>query len=136
MKNNLAKISLLTLLAAAIIAVPVATSAQDNNAGAKSETAPAKAKKKDSLVFRGAVKTVDATAMTFTVGERTFNVTSETKITKNGQPAVLSDVTAGETVAGAYKKGADGKLNATTVKIGAKGEGKGKKKDTGSTDAK
>jgi hypothetical protein len=123
MKTNIARISLLTLIAAALIAVPAATSAQD--AGTNSATAPAKAKKaKATLPFNGAVTAVDTNAVTFAVGERTFNVTSATKITKSGQPAVLGDLTVGETVTGAYKKSADGKLDATSVKIGGK-----KKKD-------
>lgn len=126
MKTNIAKISLLTLIAAALIAVPAATSAQEAGTNSTAATAPAKAKKaKTTLPFNGAVAAVDTNAMTFAVGERTFNVTSTTKITKSGQPAVLGDLTVGETVTGAYKKGADGKLDATSVKIGGK-----KKKDT------
>ena len=58
--------------------------------------------------------------MTLKVGERTFDITSKTKITKNGEPATLSDITVGEMVGGAYKKGADGKLEATSVKVGGK----------------
>ena len=132
MKINLAKISLLTLLAAAVVALPVTLRAQDANTKAPDQAAPAKAKK-GSATFHGAVTAVDTKAMTFTVGDKTYNVTSETKITKNGQPATLSDVTTGETVGGTFKKGADGKLNAATLHVGVKegkGEGK-KKKDTG-----
>ena len=49
-----------------------------------------------------------------------MHVTSDTKITKDGQPARFADITAGATVSGAYKKDADGKLTATTVRIGEK----------------
>lgn len=125
MKTNIAKISLLTLIAAAILAVPVAARAQDATTNAPATGAPVKAKKaKTGLTFHGAASAVDTNAMTITVGKHTFNVTSDTKITKNGQPAVLSDITVGETVGGAYKKGADGSLNATSIKVGGK-----KKKD-------
>jgi len=55
-----------------------------------------------------------------TVGKRTFEVTSETKITKNGQPAILSDIAVGDKVGGAYKKADDGKLTATTINDGKK----------------
>jgi hypothetical protein len=126
MKKNLAKISLLTLIAAAIIAVPVATPAQDAGTNAPAADAPVKKAKKakNSLVFRGAASAVDTNAMTLTVGQRTFDVTADTKITKDGQPAVLGDINVGEMVGGAYKKGTDGKLSATTIRIGLK-----KKKD-------
>jgi hypothetical protein len=76
------------------------------------------------MVFRGAASAVDTNAMTLTVGQRTFDVTADTKITKDGQPAVLGDITVGEMVGGAYKKGTDGKLSAPTIRIGLK-----KKKD-------
>lgn len=124
MKTNLVKFSLLTLIAAALVAVPAAR-AQDAGAAAATNAAPAKVKKpKSSLVFHGAAAAVDTKAMTLKVGERTFDITSKTKITKNGEPATLSDITVGEMVGGAYKKGADGKLEATSVKVGGK-----KKKD-------
>jgi len=58
--------------------------------------------------------------MTFMVGKMTIAVTSSTKITKDGQPAVFADITAGETVGGAYKKDDAGKLNAMSVRIGEK----------------
>jgi hypothetical protein len=60
-----------------------------------------------------------------TVGERTFEITSDTKISKDGQPAILSDGVVGEKVGGAYKKSDDGKLAATTIHFGDK-----KKKET------
>ena len=69
--------------------------------------------------------------MTFTIGKRTFEVTSETKIEKDGQPATLSDATAGETVGGTYKKSDDGKLAAISVRFGDK-----KKKETPDSSAK
>ena len=51
---------------------------------------------------------VDTNAMTLTVGKRTFNMTSETIVTKDGKPAVLADGVVGEPVRGSYKKNADG----------------------------
>jgi hypothetical protein len=126
MKTNLLKISLLTLLATAVIAVPMTSRAQD-----AATNAPVKVKKaKSGLTFRGAASAVDTNAMTVTVGERTFNITSATKIAKNGKPAVLADITAGETVSGAYKKNADGKMDATTITVGKK---KKAKESTGGT---
>lgn len=80
------------------------------------------------MVFNGKVTAVDKDAMTLTVGKRTFEINSETKITKNETPATLSDITVGEKVGGAYKNGADGKLIATTVHIGSKADGEKKHK--------
>ena len=62
--------------------------------------------------------------MTLTVGKLTLQVTSDTKITKDGKPATLADGVVGEPVSGAYQKTADGKLNATTIHFGAKAEKK------------
>lgn len=130
--KNILKIS---LFVAAIVAAPALSRAQDttNQAPAVApaapaatpatpdQTTPAPAKpKKQGLVFRGTVSTVDTNAMTLTVGTRTFDITSDTKITKDGQPAILSDIAVGDKVSGAYKKSEDGKLNATTVRDGKK----------------
>ncbi len=120
MKNNttkMTKITLLAVMAATLIAAPAITRAQEStNAPAAQTPAP---KKKHGSVFHGKVAAVDATAMTFTVGETTAVVSSTTKITKDGQPAVFADITVGETVACAYKKDDAGKLNAISVRIGA-----------------
>jgi len=77
-------------------------------------------RKHDSLVFGGTLSAIDTNAMTLTVGERTFEITSDTKITKAGQPAVLADGVVGGKVSGAYKKSEDGKLTATTIHFGDK----------------
>jgi hypothetical protein len=61
---------------------------------------------------------VDTSAMSITVGEMTIGVTSETKIMKNGQPAMLSDLTVGDMAGGYYKKDDAGKMTATTIRIG------------------
>jgi hypothetical protein len=61
---------------------------------------------------------VDTNAMTLTVEKRTFNMTSDTIITKDSKPAVLADGVVGEQVRGAYRKNDDGKLDAVTVRFG------------------
>jgi len=116
MKNNIA---LYAIVAAALIVAPASLRAQDA-ATTNSPAATTPAPKKHGLPFRGKVAAVDTTAMTVTVGTKTFNVTSETKITKDGEPATLSDITVGETIRGSYKKDAEGKLNATVIRIGEK----------------
>src|SRR5271154_4581949 len=122
MKTTILKIAC-TLFASAIITAPALSRAQDaasTNAPATDQTAPAKVKKHGAIVFSGKLTALDTNAMTFTVSSRTFEITSETKITKDGQPAVLADGVVGETAGGAYKKVADGKLSATSVHFGAK----------------
>ena len=121
MKNNLAKITLFSLIAAALVAASSVSRAEDStNAPAATTPAP----KKHSLPFKGKVASVDTNAMTFTIKNTTIAITSETKITKDGTPAVFADITVGATVSGSYKKDAAGKLNAASVKITEK-----KKKD-------
>ncbi len=143
MKKLILKITALSLFAAAFVVASTSARAQDamstNMPVAPESTtnAPAKHHKHDHSVFNGKLSAIDKNAMTLTVGERTFEVTSETKITKNGQPATLADGVVGEMVGGAYKKGADGKLTATSVRFRDKAEKKLKKSaspdGTGST---
>jgi hypothetical protein len=125
MSRNVVKTLILTLLASAIIAVPAVSRAQDNSTNAlatsgQSTNAPVKPKKRGSLVVSGNASEVDTNAMTLTVGKHTFDITSETRITKNGKPAILSDIAAGDKVGVAYKQTADGKFNAATINDGKK----------------
>jgi hypothetical protein len=118
MKNTLAKITLkvtfLACVAAALAVVPAVSRADDSTNTPAATPAP----KKHGLPFHGKVASVDSAAMTFTVGTMTIAITSTTKITKDGQPAVFSDITTGEMVRGSYKKDDSGTLNATLVRIG------------------
>ena len=122
MKKYFAKLSVLTLCAAAILIVPALTRAQDATNAPAAAKAPAAKKhtavSSATLPFRGTVTAMDTNAMTLTVEKRTFNMTSETIVTKEGKPAVLSDGVVGEKVSGAYKKNADGKLDAVTIRVG------------------
>jgi len=121
MKTQIAKLTL-GLFATAIIAAPVLSRAQDtgtNAPAAPAQTAPAKPKKHEGIPFHGTVSAVDTKAMTLTVAKRTFEVTSDTKITKDGKPAILSDIAVGDKVGGAYKKSGD-KLTAMTIHDGKK----------------
>ncbi len=108
-------IALLSLVAAALIAMPAISSAQDT---AAAPAAAAGAAKKKGQSFHGKVVSVDATANTITVGKQTLTVTSTTKITKDGKPATLGDFAAGDAVAGACKMDGD-KLTATTLHTAA-----------------
>jgi hypothetical protein len=123
MKKHIAKITALSLFAAALVAMPVLALAQDANTNAPSasdQTTAPKPKIHGVIPFRGKLDAVDTNAMTLTVGNRTFQVTADTKIFNNGEPAALSDGMVGEPVRGAYKKTEAGKLEAVNVHFGAK----------------
>lgn len=127
------QIALFALVAAALIAAPAVLRAEDKPATKPEagQEAAHGAKKKGGTPFHGNLASVDTAASTITVGSTTISITSETKITKNGKPATLADLTVGDKIGGSYKKSEDGKLNATTVRVGdkpEKGEGKKPKK--------
>ena len=131
MTKKIAKITTLSLFAAALVAMPVLSRAQDNNAPASpNQTAPAKPKKHSNPPFHGKLSAVDTNAKTLTVSTLTLQVTPDTKITKDGQPATLSDGVVGQPVSGSYKKTDDGKLNAVTVHFGVKSGEKQKKESS------
>lgn len=120
MKKSILKLAVFGLLAAAIAVAPVQAFSQEKK-DEKPAAEPAKPKS-DVAPFRGKVSAVDKAAMTFTVGERTFQVTSESKLTKGGKPATLADAAVGDEVGGRYQKTADGKLVALSVRFGPKPE--------------
>lgn len=118
MKRTILKLGLVGLLAVAVAGLPVCAGAADTNT-----PAAAKTKKSGAVPFHGRVKSVDKTAKTITIGDktgRTIQITSETKIQKAAKPAMLDDITVGEEVSGAYKKNSEGKLDAVSLHIGKK----------------
>lgn len=138
MKKYIPTFTIAALAAAIVVGAAVSAPAQSTNAAAntdkpaKKETsakkeAPAKGsatKPKDPRVpFKGSVGSVDRTAMTIKVGERTFQVTSTTRIIKAGKPATFADATVGEECAGSYKKTADDKLELLSLRLGPKADG-------------
>ena len=96
--------------------------AEKKSSAEKSESA---SKNSNSIPFKGNIVTMDKNARTITVGKRTFQVTSETKIFKSDKPATFADGVVGDYVTGSYKKSDDGKLIANSVYFGGKGGGKG-----------
>jgi hypothetical protein len=120
MKTNIAKTTLFALVTAALVAVPAISRAQDSTNMPADNAAAAAPKKHGTPPIHGKVAAVDTAAMTITIGESTINITSETKISKDGQPATLSDIVVGDTVSASYKKDDAGKLNATTIRDGKK----------------
>lgn len=109
--------SLLAVAVAAMTFTSFHASAADTNAPVVEKP---KASKPKSIPFHGTLSAIDKTALTITVGERTFQITSDTKINKNEKPAILDDAVVGDMVGGAYKKSADGKLDAVTINLTTK----------------
>lgn len=115
-------------------------SAQTNETPAAVKTEGAKAEKKSppkqagakkageaksrTLPFHGKLSAVDKMAKSISVGERTFQITSTTKIFKADKPALLEEGVVGELVTGSYKTNQDGKLAANSVYFGGKSAGK------------
>ena len=136
MIKSVLKLGALSLLAGAIAAAPTQLLAQSTNKpAAEKKTAVAKkepaAKKKAAHPFRGKLAAVDKVAKTIKIGESIYQITSETKITKEGKPATLEDGVVGEPVSGYAKPTEDGKMAATTVHFGAKAEDKSGEKKKG-----
>jgi hypothetical protein len=122
-------IALYALIVAALVAAPALVRAEDSPAKKPAAAEAGAPAKKHGVPFRGTVSAVDAKAMTVKLASRTFTVTSETKITKEGKPAVFADITVGERITGQYKKDSAGKLEATIIHISGKVEkSAGKKK--------
>lgn len=112
MTKSILKLSLLGLLAFAAAGTPIMLCAQDapstNHPVAKPRAVP----------FHGKLKAVDNVAKTITIGMHTIQITSETKITKDGKPATLADGVVGESVSGRARRDIDGKFEAVSVNFG------------------
>ncbi|MBI5774220.1 MAG: copper-binding protein [Verrucomicrobia bacterium] len=124
------KLLLLSVFSALVLAVALPAPAQEKKAATegKEKKAPG------PLPFNGKITAMDAAAKTITLSgkeARVVQITSSTKITKDGKPATLDDIKAGDQVGGAFRKNADGKMEATTLNAGVRPEGKGKGKAKG-----
>ena len=125
MKTKLPFLSFL-LVPAVALSAPGSVSAKEKESpspsatGAASPADSAAMKKPRSIPYHGKVASVDTAARTFMVGARKFTVTNNTKITKDGAEAMMSDITAGEQMSGSYWKKDDGTLEARSVKLGEK----------------
>ena len=121
MKNQtVKKLIVLTLIAAAGALTTLTARADDQK--------PTPVQKKgdkavSSMPFHGKLDSVDKTAGSIKVGDRTFQVLPTTKVTKDGaKPGTLDDAKLGEAVAGAYHEGDGGKLQLVSLRLGPKPE--------------
>jgi hypothetical protein len=123
MIKSIGKLTLVTILAAVVLGLPVAASAQDKTPPTPAAPAAPEAKPK-AVRFQGKLEAVDKVNKTITVGvevKRVIDITSNTKITKAGKPATLDDGVVGEDVSVSYLKtgdGADAKYTARSVRFG------------------
>jgi len=115
--KSLVKFTMLSLLTAALIAVPDWSRAQNAATNAPASATTTVSKKTLAVKFTGKVASVDASAGVFTVDDLKLAVTSTSKITTNGVPAILADFNVGDAVSGAYKTAADGTKNVTTLRL-------------------
>ena len=123
MMNRVLRAGAFALLAAVCLhAQTNQNPAATNNAAAEKKEAPAR--KRAVGPFHGKLAAVDQVNKTITVGNRTFQITSETRIFKGGTPATLEDAVVGETVSGGFRTAPDGKLNATKLTFGPKTQAK------------
>jgi hypothetical protein len=119
MIKSVVKFTALGLLAFAVAGIPVVLHAQDTNA--TNAAATNKLSTNPSLrplPLRGKVKSIDNGAMTVTVGTHAYQITSQTKLTKDGKPAVMADIVVGDNVNGLVKRETDEKWTALKLNFG------------------
>jgi hypothetical protein len=120
MKKAILLVALLTLVAfvsGAIAAAPPKAAGTTPAPAAPASTKPVKLEK-----FTGDIKSVDAMAKSIVVAkakeEKTFVVTTDTKITKGKETLKFEDLKAGMNAVVEYKKDGE-KLIAVTIKVSA-----------------
>lgn len=120
MKNVISRLALASVLAVIVTGLAAQATAQEQKDTKKPKTTAAPKEAKKNLPFSGKIDALDKTAKTLKVGERSFQVTSATRIMKAGKPATFDDAKEGEEVGGSYTKTADGKLELVSLRIGPK----------------
>jgi hypothetical protein len=120
------------LMTAALLAATSTPAQTTNKTPAKKKSEKKEtgkdSEKKAAHPFHGKLAAVDKNAKTITVGKSVYQVTSATRIKKNGKDATLEDGVVGEEVSGYAKPMDDGKMAASSLTFGAKPEGKGPEK--------
>lgn len=134
-------------MAALAVCLPITVSAQSKSASPGASASPAASAAAASpaamssrpLPFYGTISSVDQSAKTFTITgketSRVFKITDRSVITKEGNPATMTEIAANDAVRGSYWKQADGTLEIKTAKLGEKTDAekeakKSKKDDT------
>ena len=134
MIKNILKAAAYGLLSLSILALPVAVSAQSTNKPA-SEKKSNKKENPKGHAFHGKLVSVDKTEKSINVGKSTYFVTSDTKITKDGKPAMLEDGVVGEECGGYVKTNTTGKAVLSSLRFGAAPEKKSGKSESTTTNS-
>ncbi len=108
-------VTLLTALSLIVLAADAQSAEEQGPPASKSERKGPK-----HIPFHGKLEAVDKEAKTLRIGERTFEITPETKITKAAKPAQLDDAVIGEPVGGSYREAAPGHLQVLSLRLGPK----------------
>jgi hypothetical protein len=120
MHKNLIKLITICALAAFAATTTITVRAEDKPAAA------AEPKKDRAIPFSGKINEIDQAAKTISIGKdkkRTIHITDKTKVMKDGKPATLADAKVGDEVGGSYRDNS-GKMEAGSLRIGPKPEGK------------
>ncbi len=110
----------LSLLAAVALTQTARVSAEDTPAAAEK----GKEAKQNRFPFRGKIAAIDLKEKTITLAgkerNRTFRVSDEAKITKDGKAAKLDEFAVGDEIGGLVSKNAAGQNEVISLRAGAK----------------
>ncbi len=111
------------ILGAALLVGGSVALAADNGTGTASSSS-ATAKRAKQMPFRGKITAVDAAAKTLTLSgkqkPRILRLTATTRIQRDGKPALIEDLRAGEQVGGLAKATDAGEWEIVTLNVGQK----------------
>lgn len=92
----------------------------------ESKEAPSTPKKRDTYPFRGKIAAFDASALTLRLdgktSKRVVHLTTQTRLTRSGHPALHEDLKPGEEVGGTLRKTPEGREEALLIRIGPKAD--------------
>ena len=133
MTKSFLKPAFTSLIVATLLGFAISLPAADEKPAPAKPEAPAPPRPpRLGKPYGGAISAVDKTAKTVTVkkkdSEKTFSITSASKIMKAGKPATLEDAMVGEDAGVFYKDSEDGKAEALSLRLGAKPEKPGAEK--------
>jgi hypothetical protein len=123
MKSIISRLALAGLLATLVVGLTVQVQAQDKPAKKPDSSAAAtKTKGGGGVPGKGTIDAIDKSAKTIKVSDKTYQITSATKITKAGKPATLDDAKVGDEVGLYYKKTDSGAMELISLRVGPKPE--------------
>jgi len=125
MNSALLRLACVTLILSAV-AIPTHSVAAEKSPAAPATKTTTSQKKSTRYPIHGKLSAVNVPTKTFSLKgaekDRVFKVTPETKITKHGKPAGLTNAVVGEDVGGYVEKQPDGTIIALSVRFGPKPE--------------